>query len=274
MATILIVDDQSTNRELLVTLLGYSGYRLLEAADGAEGLAAARAERPDLIITDIVMPAMDGFEFSRQIRADPVLGETPIMFYSSSHVAAEARRLADACGVAYVLSKPAEPQTILSMVSAALDAKQILPVRPVPGDFHHKQIRLVANTLRKTVGELEAELTACHQVNQQLAVSYLATQHNAPPGSMPQLLLDDYLTRLKSAPEIGGEPLTPREGEVVSLVGKGHTNIEIAERLSISVRTVERHRSSIMKKLRLRKRVELIGYAVRRELLGGARLKL
>ena len=56
MATILIVDDRPTNRELLVTLLGYRGHRLIEGDNGVEGLALARAERPDLVIADIVMP--------------------------------------------------------------------------------------------------------------------------------------------------------------------------------------------------------------------------
>src|SRR5712692_2785761 len=65
MATILIVDDRPANREFLVTLLGYAGHRLLEAANGEGGLAVARAARPDIIITDILMPTMDGYEFVR-----------------------------------------------------------------------------------------------------------------------------------------------------------------------------------------------------------------
>src|SRR6266446_5589635 len=76
-ATILIVDDRPANREYLVTLLGYGGHRLLEAADGAEALALARAERPDLVIADILMPTMDGYELVRQIRADSVIATTP-----------------------------------------------------------------------------------------------------------------------------------------------------------------------------------------------------
>jgi CheY-like chemotaxis protein len=59
MATILIVDDLSDNRKLLVTLLGNHGYRLIEAADGRQALAAVHAEHPDLVMTDVLMPVMD-----------------------------------------------------------------------------------------------------------------------------------------------------------------------------------------------------------------------
>ena len=70
MATILIVDDRPANCEFMVSLLGYAQHRLLLASDGAEALALARAERPDLVIADILMPTMDGYELVRQLRPD------------------------------------------------------------------------------------------------------------------------------------------------------------------------------------------------------------
>ncbi len=112
MATILVVDDRPVNRELLVTLLGYSGHRLLEAADGETALVLARTERPDLIISDIVMPTMDGYELARLVRADPLIAATQLVFYTASYVVAETRQLAQACGVAYIITKPAEPEII------------------------------------------------------------------------------------------------------------------------------------------------------------------
>ena len=86
MATILVVDDRPLNREVLTTLLGYAGHRLLEAGDAVEGLALTRAEHPDLVIADILMPTMDGYEFVRQVRADPAIAQTPIVFYTAHYL--------------------------------------------------------------------------------------------------------------------------------------------------------------------------------------------
>src|SRR5437870_5454098 len=112
MATILIVDDRPTNRQFLLTLLGYTEHRLLEAADGAEALALVRAERPDLVITDILMPTMDGYEFVQKLRAEPELAATRVIFYSATYSVPEAESMARKCGVATVLPKPSEPQAI------------------------------------------------------------------------------------------------------------------------------------------------------------------
>src|SRR5579871_2869147 len=116
MATILIVDDHPANRDFLVTLLGYSGHRLLEAADGVEGLGVTRAQRPDLVIADVLMPTMDGYEFVRQMRADPAIAHTRVIFYTAHYHEPEARKLASACGVSDVLTKPCEPEIVLRTV--------------------------------------------------------------------------------------------------------------------------------------------------------------
>lgn len=158
MATILIVDDRPTNRDVLVTLLGYGGHRMLEAAEGEAGLMVARSEHPNLIIADIVMPTMDGYEFARQVRADPEIGGTQIMFYTSSLVESETRRLAQACGVAYILTKPSEPEIIIETVNEALNASNVPSLPSVPDDFHLKHMRLLTDTLAKKVEDLEAEI--------------------------------------------------------------------------------------------------------------------
>jgi PAS domain S-box-containing protein len=172
MATILIVDDQPINRELLVTLLGYKGHRLVEAADGAEGLVTARTERPDLIITDILMPMMDGYEFVRQLRADPALTQIPIIFYTAYYLEREARLLAQACGVVHVLPNPSEPETILATVEAILGLTPS-PERPPPVEmFDQEHLRLLTNKLAQQADELRAtnrKLDALIEIGLELA---------------------------------------------------------------------------------------------------------
>src|SRR3989440_1930480 len=127
MATILIVDDRPTNRQFLLTLLGYGGHRLLEAANGAEAIESVRAERPDLVITDILMPTMDGYEFVRHLRADPGLASLPVIFYTATYSEPQAKALADSCGVRIVLPKPCDPERILAAVNEALGGTDSVP---------------------------------------------------------------------------------------------------------------------------------------------------
>jgi diguanylate cyclase (GGDEF)-like protein/PAS domain S-box-containing protein len=119
-ATILIVDDRSSNRQFLTTLLGYGGHLLIEAVNGAEALEMVRVKRPDLVITDILMPTMDGFEFVQKLRADPALLNTKVIFHTATYSESEAQKLAASCGVRTVLPKPCEPQQVFDAVEQEL----------------------------------------------------------------------------------------------------------------------------------------------------------
>ena len=151
MATILVVDDHETDRRLLRTLLGYGGHRVVEAADGAEALAAASREYPDLVISDVLMPTMDGFEFVRNLRQDRRVAHVPVMFYSASYRGREASSLAGSCGVSRLLLKPSDPQLILDAVAEILGGSD--EVRPVAPDFERQHLQLVKNTLTRTAEE-------------------------------------------------------------------------------------------------------------------------
>ncbi|SEN99626.1 PAS domain S-box-containing protein/diguanylate cyclase (GGDEF) domain-containing protein [Duganella sp. CF517] len=119
-ATILIVDDHVLNREFLMTLLGYGGHRLLEASNGAEGLKMVLAERPDLVISDILMPNMDGYEFVTRMHGNPETANVPVIFYTATYREREAMAVAQSCGVRWVLPKPSDPDVILRTVHEAL----------------------------------------------------------------------------------------------------------------------------------------------------------
>ena len=158
MATIVVVDDRALNREFLVTLLGYAGHRLLEASDGVEGLEIVRAQRPDLVIVDLVMPTMDGYEFVRQLRADPAIAQTRVIFYTAAYLQAETYALARACGVHHIITKPAEPQVVLKSVTEALDLAVTLPQPLSPEEFHQEHLRVITDKLFKQVEALEREV--------------------------------------------------------------------------------------------------------------------
>src|SRR5689334_7265748 len=128
MANILIVDDHPINRTFLSTLLGYAGHQLHEAADGAEALEMVYQARPDLVIADVLMPTMDGYEFVRRLRADPAIARTPVVFYTATYLEREAQALARDCGVNHVLVKPAPPELILRTVADILEQGLLAPV--------------------------------------------------------------------------------------------------------------------------------------------------
>jgi diguanylate cyclase (GGDEF)-like protein/PAS domain S-box-containing protein len=172
MAKILIIDDRAVNREFLVTLLGYKGYQLLEASDGAEGLAIVGAEHPDLVICDVLMPTMDGYEFVRQLRADPAIAHITVIFYTAHYREREAQKLAEACGVLYVLTKPCEPELVIRVVEEALGHPPSPAPAIQPKTFDREHLRLVTDKLSQTAEELQAaneHLTALIDLNLHLA---------------------------------------------------------------------------------------------------------
>ena len=112
---ILVVEDQEDNRQILRDLLGNAGYELIEAENGEEALAAVARHRPDLILMDIQLPVMDGYEATRRIRTNPGLKSVPIIAVTSYALAGdESKALAAGCD-AYV-SKPYSPRQLLAKV--------------------------------------------------------------------------------------------------------------------------------------------------------------
>lgn len=120
MSTILVVDDDEVSRALLGSLLRGAGHRIIEAANGFEALARAHGERPDLIVTDVLMPGMDGYELLHKLRMDPPIAGIPVVFYTAAYLQDEVRGLAERWGSCIVLAKPAEPAAILQAAERAL----------------------------------------------------------------------------------------------------------------------------------------------------------
>jgi two-component system, cell cycle response regulator DivK len=110
---ILVAEDQEDNRQILRDLLGNAGYEMIEAEDGEQALAQAAKHRPDLILMDIQLPLMDGYEATRRLKADPALRAIPVIVVTSYALSGdEAKARAAGCD-AYV-AKPYSPRTLLA----------------------------------------------------------------------------------------------------------------------------------------------------------------
>ena len=157
MATILIVDDLSAHRRFLATLLRDQGHRVVEAADGRQGLVAAQADHPDLVITDVLMPVMNGFDLVRQLRLDPATSRIPVLFYTAPYSEREAREMARTAGVPYVLTKPAQPQEVLTIVSQVLAGGSDLSAASDPASGPGREhLRLLSVSSSEKVDDLRA----------------------------------------------------------------------------------------------------------------------
>jgi PAS domain S-box-containing protein len=128
--TILIVDDNDDDRLLLRYYLESFHCRIIEAADGAEGLAVALRERPDLIISDAHMPEMDGFQFLRAVRRSPEIRDVPFVFYSAVYTGDRDAELAHSLGALAFIFKPKDPEEFhaeLDQILRTLEKEESAP---------------------------------------------------------------------------------------------------------------------------------------------------
>jgi PAS domain S-box-containing protein len=172
MATILIVDDKAPNREFLTSLLGYKGHRVIEAADGSEALEMLRKLLVDLVVSDILMPTMDGYELVRRMRGAPETARTPVIFFTAHYNEIEAHNLARACGVSRVLTKTADPEVVLRTVEDVLTDKEPPAPAPEAEAFDEQHLRVVNRKLVDVTDELRRQsshLAALIDMNLQLA---------------------------------------------------------------------------------------------------------
>jgi two-component system cell cycle response regulator DivK len=130
-AKILVVEDQEDNRRILRDLLGSVGFTVVEAVNGQEGVAMAERERPNLILMDIQLPGVDGYEATRRIKANPALAPIPIIAVTSYALSGDdAKALAAGCN-GYI-TKPFSPRQLLAKVREFLPPQ---PSSPVPSPY-------------------------------------------------------------------------------------------------------------------------------------------
>lgn len=151
--TVLVVDDNATNRALLARILQQDRYRVVEASNGAEALGLSRVERPDVIITDVLMPKVDGYELQRQLQADPLTADIPLVFHTAAYSASEVRELVGGGGDLAVLPKPADVQQVRRTVSEMVARHE--QHRRAPTTTEHDHLALLNDKLLQKVRELE-----------------------------------------------------------------------------------------------------------------------
>ncbi|HPA50667.1 MAG TPA: response regulator [Thermoanaerobaculia bacterium] len=158
MSRVLIVDDIVENRYLLETILKAGGYDVVSAVNGAEALAAAEAAPPDLLVTDILMPVMDGFELCRRWKADETLRGIPLVFYTATYTDAKDEVLARTLGADLFLVKPMPPDALLEAIGKTLASPRTESPAADAGKALQGYSEALFRKLQRKVGQLEAEV--------------------------------------------------------------------------------------------------------------------
>ena len=159
---ILVVDDDPAGLLLLETLFSSRGYETASAVDGLDALAKARAGDFDAVITDVLMPHMDGYQLCREWKADPVLSPIPIVFYTATYTEPEDKDLAEGVGADLFITKPTDPMKVFAAVDSLLtrQAANEVEVR-VPSVVEEAEVlreysERVVHKLEHKIEELEA----------------------------------------------------------------------------------------------------------------------
>lgn len=175
----LIVDDQETNVYLLECLLKANGYSVESAIDGAEALEIAKHNPPDMIITDILMPVMDGYALCREWKANEALKHIPLIFYTATYTDPNDKTFALSLGADRFIVKPQEPEVLMRIIQEVLDnayeAKQVA-ARPFGEEMEifRQHNEILFKKLEKKMSDLEA----ANQQLQKLEERYRLTFHH------------------------------------------------------------------------------------------------
>ena len=118
---ILIVDDDSTNLYMLKSLLEGEGFDVTEAKNGQEALDVAHVDPPDLILSDILMPVMDGYALCREWKSDDALKHIPLVFYTATYTEPKDEDFALSLGADRFILKPQEPDILMNILKEVLE---------------------------------------------------------------------------------------------------------------------------------------------------------
>jgi DNA-binding NarL/FixJ family response regulator len=219
---LLLVDDEPGLRTAVKAYLEDEGFAVTTANDGEEGWATAQEMVPDVIISDLMMPRLDGYGLLKRLRADERLGGTPVIFLTAKGMTAD-RIAGFNAGADDYIPKPFDPDELVARVQNVV----------------RRQDRLLAEAARfadADIGQMARQIT---EIRSMLGGGGVK----------------------KTSPDVRLE-FTPREASVLQLVAEGMMNKEIARRLETSIRNVEKYVSRLFIKTGTASRTELVRYAL------------
>ncbi|MBW4418244.1 MAG: response regulator transcription factor [Myxacorys californica WJT36-NPBG1] len=220
---LVLVDDEPGLREAVQAYLEDSGFEVQTASNARDGWELVQQVLPDLVITDVMMPQVNGYEFLKQLREDPRFQTLPVVFLTARGMTND-RIQGYGAGCDAYLPKPFDPDELVAIVTRLL--QQRAAIKAASSDGENPDVA----DLSRQIAEIRAILT----------------QRGAIATTPPPMKLD----------------FTPREQSVLELVVDGLMNKEIARRLETSVRNVEKYVSRLFSKTGTNSRTELVRFAL------------
>ena len=190
---ILIVDDQDVNLYLLRALLTGHGHEVTEARHGAEALVKARQAPPTLIISDLLMPVMDGYTLLRQWQADERLKPIPFVGYTATYTEPQDEQLALDLGASAFILKPAEPETFMARVREVLARSEAGRITPTHQPAGGEKV-LLKEYSEVLVRKLEEKALQLEQANHDLRADIAARELAAAIAAFQTLVLEKIAT--------------------------------------------------------------------------------
>lgn len=231
MKKILVVDDDLILRKVLQNSLEQKGYQVISVSSAKEALKKFNQDIPDIIVSDVSMPEMNGFEFCRQLRSQPSGKLIPFIFLSAKDEL-DYRIQGHSIGADNYLVKPFEMKELLANIEALIERS-----RRVHAEIVHLIEQLVSAQSANILNAVKDNFEPQDNIKEK-------TSQTEKKSRTPEPL-----------------PLTPAEERVFWETIQGFTNKQISERLFISPRTVQTHLSNILNKLNLSNRTQLVRFA-------------
>jgi two-component system cell cycle response regulator len=240
---VLLVEDNADKRQLLKVALEMAGYNVTVAADGVEGLQAVESHQPDLIVTDVTMPRMDGYEMVRRVRANPSTRFIPVIIQTALRGEANDVRLGAEAGALGYITDPTDLDLLLARARTLLDFKNYLDTCEEAAFTDH--LTGLANR-RRFERQLEREVARTRRFGRPFCLLLLDIDHfKRVNDTHGHEVGDDVLRRLANTLQAGtrGIDMAARIGGEEFAVLLTETDfahgLDVAERLRVAVRETE-----------------------------------